>query len=1056
MLIRNSNARLYVLFLFVLGHVCAFANEKGSTPVGLKCEYMVNPISMGKMHPQLSWQISTETSNWLQSAYQIIVSSSSNLLNEQNCDIWDSKKVESGESVSVLYNGPSLESRKRYYWKVRVWDNAGMVSEWSDVAYWETANLNQNEWTAKWISPAHSNQEDLDNIKWIWLPNQDAKKVPRNTVASFKLKFNIKDLPKVASMQTVARGDYELFVNGHFVDRKETEWQCFERQDIIGYLKPGENTVEVVVAVQRTASFKQSDGKPLSGRYGTFAGLLTIEGQEGKIQKYPTSCGKWMAKSQNENEWNTVKVVGELNEPAFGLDPGPLSEPVSLLRNQFKLKKAIKSARLYITSLGSYRVYFNGNRVGEDVLTPEFTNYNKRITYQTYDVTTLLKKGKNVVGAMLGDGWYGSPLGWNGEHDVFENGPNQLLAEICIQYKDGSVEKIVTDDKWKSSRSQILKSEIYSGEFYDARLEQEGWNTVKFDDANWDSVKLTRAGYGRLFPQVTEPVKITQCVNPIEIRKIGEQKWLLDMGQNLVGWLKIKVSGNAGQVVKMRYAEILKSADSIYVDNLRGATATNSYVLKGNGQEEYAPYFTFHGFRYVEISGYPGDLTQNDVVAEVISSVDTPTGVIETSSDLVNKMYSLGIWGQKSNFISVPTDCPQRDERLGYTGDGQVFWRTGTYNFNIAAFTHKWLYDIVDEQTEEGGFTNTAPAVPKSNRKSGAAGWEDAGVIVPWSSWKQYGDKGIIIENWQAMVRYLKYVESNSKDYIRPGSFLGDWLAPDMTTPNNLISTCYFAMTTQMMSEMASAIGKEEEAQQYDRLYSNIRKAFQEKFITQEGVVGSGSQTSYVLALKAQMIPDTLKEKVVNNLVSAIKERDWHVSTGFLGTPYLLFVLSENGRSDIAYKLLLNETFPSWGYMIKNGATTWWEHWDSDTGDPKMNSFNHYAFGSVVEWIYREMLGINVDTNSSGFKEIFISPEFDLSGNISHAKGSYNSVYGEIVSEWQMNSDNTVTLKVNIPANTTATIIKPQMAKNFVKDNKVVDAEKIEVGSGMHEFVISL
>ncbi len=1055
-MIRKSNIRLCVFVLFVLGHVFAYANEIKNKPVGLKCEYRVNPISVGSMQPQLSWQIHTEQNNWLQSAYQIVVASTPELLTESECDIWNSKKIESGESVSVLYKGPALESRKRYYWKVRVWGNGGQVSGWSDVAYWETAILNKNEWTAKWILPAHSNQEDLDNIKWIWLPNQDAKKVPRNTVASFKLKFKVKDLPKVASMQTVARGDYDLYVNGKFVDRKEKEWQCFERQDIIGYLVPGENEVEVVVAVQRTASFKQSDGRALSGRYGTFAGLLTIEGQEGIIQKFPTSCGEWMAKSQNENEWNTAKVVGELNEPAFGLDPGPLSEPVSLLRNQFKLRKDVKSARLYVTALGSYRLFFNASRVGKDILTPEFTNYNKRITYQTYDVTSLLKKGKNVVGAMLADGWHGSPLGWNGEHDVYGNAPNQLLAEVCVEYKDGSVEKIVTNENWKSTRSQILKSEIYSGEFYDARLEQEGWNTVKFDDANWESVKLTRTGYGRLFPQVTEAVKITQRVKPIEIRKIGEQKWLLDMGQNLVGWLKVKVSGNVGQVVKMRYAEILKSKDSIYVENLRGATATNSYVLKGNGQEEYAPYFTFHGFRYVEISGYPGELTQDDVVAEVISSVETPTGVIETSSDLVNKMYSLGIWGQRSNFISVPTDCPQRDERLGYTGDGQVFWRTGTYNFDIAAFTHKWLYDIVDEQTEEGGFTNTAPAVPKSNRKSGAPGWEDAGVIVPWSSWKQYGDKGIILENWQAMVRYMKYVENNSQNYIRPGGFLGDWLAPDTSTPNNLISTCYFAMTAQMMAEMAEAIDKHEEAEKYVQLQKKIKAAFQEKFISPEGVVGSGSQTSYVMALKAQMIPESLKDMVVNNLVNAIKERDWHVSTGFLGTPYLLFALSDNGRSDVAYRLLLNETFPSWGYMIKNGATTWWEHWDSNKGDAKMNSFNHYAFGSVVEWVYRAMLGINVDTNSSGFKKIVISPEFDLSGKISHAKGSYASVYGDIVSEWQMNADNTVTLKVIIPANTTVTIIKPQMAKNFVKDNKVVDAEKIEVGSGMHEFVISL
>ena len=1025
--------------------------EEQTIPVKLRCEYMIDPFGIEKMNPNLSWQTNTTENNWLQSAYQIIVATDPKLLTEKDNDVWNSGKVLGGESVGILYNGPKLISQQKYYWKVRVWDTSGQPSAWSEPAHWEMAILNKNDWTAKWISHIdNSAKSDRDDIRWVWLPDQDPTDVPRKTVASFQVKVNIKELPMVATMQTSVRGNYGLSVNGIFVDGKKKTWQLFERQDILGYLKTGENIVEVRVESDRTASFVEATGNALIGNYAVFAGLLKIEDKDGTIRKYPTSEGYWMSKNQNEDEWKTAKVVGELNDPRFGVDPGPLSESASLFRKEFKLKKVVESARLYVTALGSYRMFINGNRVGNNILTPEFTNYNERITYQTYDITSLLNKTDNVVGSMLGDGWYGSPLGWNGEYDLFGSTPNMLLAEIHIRYKDGTKDKIITDESWKAHRSPVLKSEIYSGEYYDARLEQDGWNAVRFNDKGWENVNIMNKSYDLLSPQANEPIKVTQTIKPVTIRKTDDQKWIIDMGQNLVGWIKLNVKGESGTVVKTRFAEILDSDGNLYTDNLRNATATNTYVLKGKGTETYTPHFTFQGFRYVEISGYPGQLSDDAIVAEVISSVDKPTGFVQTSSSLVNSMYSLGIWGQLGNFISVPTDCPQRDERLGYTGDGQVFWRTGTYNFDIASFTHKWMKDILDEQTKDGGFTNTAPAVPKNNRKNGAPGWEDAGVIVPWSTWMQYGDKSIILENWQAMSRYMDYVERQSEDYIRPGGRLGDWLGLDNTTPNQLISTGLWAMTAEMMSQMAIAIGKTEEAVKYSELRKKIQAVFQEKFISSDGKIGSGSQTSYVIALHTGMVPESLKKVAVEKLVEAIEAKDWHLSTGFLGTPYLLFALSENGRADVAYRLLLNETYPSWGYMIKKGATTWWERWNSDTSDPTMNSHNHYAFGSVVEWVYRSMAGINTDPERPGFKNVIISPIFDRSGKITQAKGKYDSVYGEIVSEWVANSDNTATLKIKIPANTTAKIVLP--AEATFKDKKTT----LEIGSGSYEFIINL
>ena len=1062
--IEQKNIRIVVLVVFlIINFSCSYAKTSGyksenqSVPVILRCNYLVNPLGIEDLNPDFSWQIETSENNWLQSAYQIIVATNPKLLTENKNDVWNSGKVENGESVSVRYEGPDLNMQQRYFWKVRVWDNNGNPSSWSEPAFWEMG-MNKREWSAKWIAnPESEKNTQPENVRWIWLADQDALDVPDNTLATFQINLNLDEIPLVAAMQTVVRGDYQLFVNGKFVDSKDKSWQVFERQDILGYLKNGENTVEIRVTAKSNVSFDQTTGRLLPGNYAAVAALLKIEDKSGEVTMYPTSCGKWLSKTYDESAWKSSKIVGKLNDPKFGLDPGPLSQPASLFRKEFELNKGIESARLYITALGSYRFFVNGERVGKDVLTPEFTNYDSRIVYQTYDITEFLNKGANAAGAILGDGWYGSPLGWNGEYDLWGPGPNMFLAEIHVKYKNGAIEKIITDNTWKTHRSPILKSEIYSGEYYDARLEQEGWKTTGFSGVNWSFADVQNYNYNLLSPQVNTPVRMIKTVNPKHIHKTTDGRWIIDMGQNLVGWPILKVNGEVGTVIKMRFSEILSSADSLYVDNLRNATASNTYVLKGSGEEVYVPHFTFHGFRYVEVTGYPGQLTSDAIVAEVISSVKNPTGTIQTSDTLLNRMYDLGIWGQRSNFISVPTDCPQRDERLGYTGDGQVFWRTGTYNFDIAAFAHKWMKDVRDEQTTDGSFPNTAPTVPKSNRKNGAPGWEDAGVIVPWSTWIQYGDKRIIKENWASMVRYMEYIEGRSQKYIRPGYFLGDHLAVDFSTPSNLLSTGLWAMTAEMMSQMANATGKVEEAKKYLELKRKIQHAFQEKFIAKDGKIGSGSQTSYAIALQAGMVPDSMKERVTDKLVEAIEKRNWHVSTGFIGTPYLLFALSENGRADVAYRLLLNESYPSWGYMIKNGATTWWERWNSDSGDPSMNSFNHYAFGSVVEWLYRSMTGINADPEAPGFKKIVISPVFDESGKITHAKGEFESAYGKIVSEWSSNVDNTASLKVKIPANTTATIQIPLGAKiSTINGEKVVNQNRtmLEVGSGNYQFMI--
>jgi alpha-L-rhamnosidase len=524
----------------------------------------------------------------------------------------------------------------------------------------------------------------------------------------------------------------------------------------------------------------------------------------------------------------------------------------------------------------------------------------------------------------------------------------------------------------------------------------------------------------------------------------------------------------------MRFAEILNPDGSIYTANLRNADATDVYILHGGDEEVFTPHFTFHGFRYVEVSGYPGTPTLDAITGDVVSSVSgDPTATLVTSSDLVNRMWSIGIWGQRGNFLSVPTDCPQRDERLGWMGDAGVFWRTGSYNFDIAAFSQKFIQDIADAQNRQGAFTNVSPntlpssldesqeAPPESDRV-GAPGWGDAGVIVPWTTWMQYGDRAAVEENWNAMQRWMDFIQSRNPDFLRKhgvGPNFADWLAPDQNTNKDLLATAYWALIANMMSQMAQAMGKEEDAKRYDDLQQNIRAAFQTAYIKQDGEVGTGTQTSYVAALYTKMAPTSLEPLLVDRLVKEIEARNWHLSTGFLGTPFLLFTLADHGRTDVAYRLLLNDTYPSWGYMLSKGATTWWERWNGDTGDPAMNSYNHYAFGSVIAWVYRYAAGIDTTSDTPGFKEIVIHPHLD--SRMTAVRAEYDSIYGKIVSDWQGTPAGPFVLKVTIPANTSAKVFLPAIAgTRVIEDGNPVDAELkngsyvVPIGSGSYAFEV--
>jgi alpha-L-rhamnosidase len=1048
----------------------ALTGEAWALPVRLRCEYRVNPLGIDRTSPRLSWQSDNSERNWKQSAYEIVVASNPERLASGQADVWDSGKKESSDSVDVRYSGPALESRHRYYWKVRVWDSTGQVFDSKESAWWEMGLVHWADWKAKWIGWTNPEDEaDRARIRWIWVPGQDPLATKPRTSVRFQTTVNLSQNPQDAALLLAVRGDYTARVNGHEVGRKRN-WRAFDRRDIADQLVIGKNWIEVDITTP-AASNSGPDGNAKTSAAG-FAGLIKITHSNGGVVRFSTGRG-WNARLESDSHWRVVQIMGDLTDKRFG-DPGPLPQPAAYLRRTLDATKTVERARLYVTALGSYRVFLNGNRVGTDVLTPDFTDYRKRVLYQTYDVTDRIIRGNNVISAVLGDGWYGSPLTWLGIH--FFTPPDRFLAQLELDYTDGSHETVVTDNSWKAAASPIVESQIYSGEFYDARREQAGWNQPDFDDSDWKpAVVVADAPSIRVSSQMDSPVQVITTLDPKAMTPVADGAYIFDMGQNMVGWVTLKVKGTAGTKVRLRFAEVLNPDGTIYTENLRNADATDTYILRGGDEETFTPHFTFHGFRYVEVRGYPGAPALDAIQGDVVSSVSgEPAARLTTSSDLVNRMWSIGIWGQRGNFLSIPTDCPQRDERLGWMGDAGVFWRTGSYNFDVAAFSHKFIEDIVDAQTSQGAFTNVSPntltppggetetSSARSEGIVGAPGWGDAGVIIPWTTWIQYDDRAIIDEKWDAMERWMDFIQKQNPDFLRKngvGPNFADWLAPDENTNKDLLATAYWALIANMMSQMGHAIGKESDAKRYDDLGNSIRGAFEKAYLKSDGDVGTGTQTSYVVALFTKMAPKMIEPVLVDKLVKDIESRNWHLSTGFLGTPFLLFTLADHGRSDVAYRLLLNESYPSWGYMISKGATTWWERWNGDTGDPAMNSYNHYAFGSVLAWVYRCVVGIDTSLDSPGFKEIVIHPHPDP--RMTSARGEYDSVYGKIVSDWKGTADGPFSLKVTIPANTSAKIFLPGVGTGHVtEDGQVVDVQHedgsyvVQIGSGSYAFEV--
>jgi alpha-L-rhamnosidase len=863
----------------------------------LRTEHTAEPLGIDAERPCLGWQMTAPGRGARQTAYRIQVAASREALEAGRDLLWDTGRVDSDRSAHHAYEGPALESGRRYFWRARVWDERGRASDWSAPAWWEMGLTKPSDWQAQWIEP------------------------PRETDAS---------------------------------------------------------------------------------------------------------------ESQ----------------------PGPL------LRREFVVDGDVRAARLYMTSHGLYEVYLNGRRVGDQVLTPGWTSYGKRLRYQTYDVTDLLARGNNTIGAMLGDGWYRGRIARRGERYLYGDDV-ALLAQLHVTYADGrSAIVLKTGDGWKAATGPIRMSDLYLGEVYDARLERAGWTEPGYDDGDWRRVRVVDHAKDVLVAPAAPPVRRIQELEPVAVITTPEGDIVLDLGQNMVGRMRMRVRGPAGTEVTLRHAEVLDKDGNFYTDNLRRAAQTVTYVLKGEGIETYEPHFTFHGFRYVQVSGYPGKVDPADFRGIVIHSDMAPTGHFESSHPLVNRLQHNIVWGQKGNFLDVPTDCPQRDERLGWTGDIQVFAPTAAFNMDTLGFLEKWLADLEADQLENGSVPNVVPNVRGENA-SGAAGWGDAAVVVPWALYQAYGDERVLATRYESMKAWVEFqrerAQANGTPYLWDGDFTyGDWLAftsepsgarfyPGAYTSTDLVATAWFARSTDLLRRAAEILRKEADAREYGALFERIRAAFQEAFVTARGRVVSDTQTAYLLALEFGLLPDRLAQEAARHLAADVANRG-HLTTGFLGTPHLNRVLGRYGYDEQAYGLLLRTEYPSWLYPITMGATTIWERWDGikpdgSFQDPGMNSFNHYAYGAIGQWLYEEVAGL--EAAAPGYKDVRIAPR--PGGGLTYARAVHDSPYGRIESSWEL-ENGTLHVGVTLPPNTRGTVRLPGAAAASVTESgrPVAGAEGVE------------
>lgn len=1022
----------------------------------LRAEYRVNPIGIDVDQPRFDWLLSSMTRGEKQTAYRVLVASSEAGLAAGTGDLWDTDRVDSAQSIQVVYQGEALKSRQRAWWKVRVWDKDGMPSAWSEPAFWERG-LSSTDWKAAWLS-ASSDAPGLSGAQWLWFNEGDPLSSAPIGQRYFRKTFTLPADVRSARCVITADDEFELFVNGQS-QGVQTSWEDIKVFDIGSLLKSGANAL--AVRASNTAAGPAGLIARLDLTLANGSKQTIVSDTSWKAANGPTS--NWQMTVGDEATWTAAKSLA-----AFG--GGPWGSPQApgvpaYFRKEFSASKVTR-ARIYSTALGVYELWLNGKRVGKDYLAPGFTDYRKRLQVQTYDVTDLITDGDNALGAILADGWFNGKYFVFGRGDFYGSGPNRLLVQLELEHADGTRQIVATDaagaDAWKVGTGPIVAADNYDGESYDARAESP-WSEAAFDDSSWATpVAYPETSKRLLVSDPSAQIQKTEEIAVVSMKQQAPGVLIYDLGQNMVGWTRLKVEGAAGARIKLRFGEVLNKDGTLYTTNLRSAHATDTYTLRGGGAESYEPHFTTHGFRYVELTGDLAKLSKQPdtgtLTGVVVMSMMTPTGTFSTSAPMVNQLQKNLVWGQRGNFLSVPTDCPQRDERQGWMGDAQVFVKTATFNMDVASFFTKWMRDVSDGQTSDGSFPEIAPN-PDWSRSTPA--WGDAGVIVPWTMYLAYGDQRILEEHYDSMKAWVDHVQKENPALLwvnATGSNYGDWLSINGDTDKGAMSTSFFAHSADLLARTAKVLKKTDDATKYQALFQAIRAAYQKAYVAADGKITSETQTAYSLALRFDLLTSAQRDQAAKYLAADVQTRGV-LTTGFVGVAHLLPALSLSKRTDLAYQLLNNTKYPSWMYSINKGATTIWERWDGimENGNfqtPSMNSFNHYSFGAVGEWMYSTIAGIDLDEAEPAYGHIVIRPQ--LGGGLSTAQGSLDTIRGKVSTSWKLQGDQ-FQLELTVPVGAHATVYLPYTVSPTEggKAIQLLEGGGYEVESGSYSFAAS-
>jgi alpha-L-rhamnosidase len=1071
------SAKSVLLILFAGSQIWAASSIQASR---LRSEYRVNPQGIDVTEPRLSWEVTASNPKLRglrQRAYRVVAASSHALLAANVYDLWDSGKVDSDQSNQVVWRGKPLGSGALVVWRVRVWDQSGQQSDWSNAAQWSTGLLRKEDWQGKWIGrdePAdYRNPESpyhlLDGAHWIWdAPIGKAADGDRY----FRFAFTVPAGRKIIGATCIAAGDsrIDVYLNGAAIELSSNGLPPV--LDLTGKVHAGENVLAIRAA------------HPQPDRPAATIAALRVEFESGE-PLIVRSGNPWRTAAKAEDGWEKPEHLDNVWRPAVELGPygmapwgavGLTAEhrlPARMLRKEFTIDKKIRRATIYFSGLGLSELYVNGAKVGDHVLSPGLTDYDKHTLYVAYELTTLVA-GRNAIGLLLGNGRYYAPRAQAGTRTF---GFPKAMVQLNVEFQDGSRQSIVSDESWKlTTGGPIRANNEYDGEVYDARKELAGWDRPGFDDSTWEPAQVVGAPAGALAAEMAEPLRVVETIHPVSVKELKPGVWIFDMGQNMVGWCSMNLNVAAGTVVRFRHAETLQPDGSLYVDNLRTARAEDDYIAKGVAGELFEPRFTYHGFRYVEVSGLTGAPAAADLRGRVVHDDMAKTGDFTSSNALLNQIHHNIFWGVRGNYRSIPTDCPQRDERQGWLGDRSQVSRSESYLFDVAAFYSKWSRDLADAQHADGSVPDVAPNYwPLYNDD---LTWPSTFIFVPGMLYDQYGDKRALELYYPAMRKWIEH----ERQFVAGGMIskdqYADWCVPPedpklihskdpaRVTDKTLIASSYYYELLRVIARYARILDKPTEAADLERLASQVKDAFQLRFFKPlEGIYGNGTQTSSILPLYFGMAPAESRAPVLASLARNITEvTHGHVGTGLVGAQWLMRTLSENGLSDLAYEIATQKTYPGWGYMAEKGATTIWELWNGDTADPAMNSGNHVMqIGDLAVWMYEYLAGIRTDPEQPGFRHAVIHPY--PAGDLTFVKASHQTLYGTLASTWKRDAKG-FTLDIQVPPNTTATVWVPAKDAGTVTESgkpaakaagvKFVKSENgaalFEVGSGSYSF----